>query len=63
MLIQVPNGKWINPQAVQGAVAEEHVVSVIMSTWNQQGNHIEVLYSDQPEQLLVELVTEINESC
>ena len=63
MLIELPNGKWINPKSVQSIVAGESTVMVTLSTWNANGNHQEMLDADNPTQMLCVLVADVNEGC
>jgi hypothetical protein len=68
MLIELPNGKWINPKSVQSIVAGPDSVCVTLSTWNCNGNYQEVLDAAEAdegtaEQLMLIIVADVNAGC
>ena len=63
MLIQLPNGNWVNPTSVLSVdVRGVSAVHVTMSTTHVQGNYVEVVKSENPQETCLQIATEVNET-
>jgi hypothetical protein len=61
MLIQLPNGQWINPEQVTDVVSDS-LGGFARVAWGEYGEFYK-LPSDSPEQLRDTLAEQINTAC